>query len=274
MALPMAKTGSVMMCDKGTAPVPLVASGSATVKICDVFLAAVSDVKPGANISPFGTCIITQSVCSPTPVGFWKNPFDNACIVGGVQSLLENAELPCAIGGKISLMSAGQASVLVGKNLTKIEPPVCTTDDEGSEQGSHGLQFLSGLYHSRDVGALRDANGQFKDDALAFVNRFYPNADEWLRNAARHGYWMGALSLKHGEGSATAVGKAHERHGAGTPTDHWVDNYNNIVARKIARGRSPSEIPNTVRTHISRGSFITDPEDKRIPPELRCRRKR
>lgn len=120
MALPMAKTGSVMMCDKGTAPIPLVASGSAKVEICDVFLAAVSDVKPGANISPFGICIITQSVCSPMPVGLWKNPFDSACIVGGVQGLLENAKLPCAIGGTISLMSAGQASVLVGQNVAEL----------------------------------------------------------------------------------------------------------------------------------------------------------
>ena len=272
MARPMAKTGSVMMCDKGTAPVPLVASGGATVEICDVFLATVSDVKPGANISPFGTCIITQSLCSPTPVGFWKNPFDNACIIGGVQSLLENAELQCSIGGKISLMSAGQASVLVGRNLKKVELPACTTVDEESEQGSRISQFANGLYHSRDLGALLDADGEIKDDALAFVNRFYPNADGWLRNAARHGYWIGVLTVKQGEGAATAVGKAHEKHGAGTPTDHWIDTYNNIVARKIARGKRADEIPNIVRTHISRGSFITDPEDRRIPPELRCKK--
>lgn len=36
MSKPIAMTGSVLMCDKGAAPVPLVASGSASVKICNV----------------------------------------------------------------------------------------------------------------------------------------------------------------------------------------------------------------------------------------------
>jgi hypothetical protein len=154
MALPMAKTNSVMMCDKGTAPAPLVASGSATVKICDVFLAAVSDVEPGANISPFGTCIITRSVCSPAPVGFWTNPFDNACIVGGVQSLLEGAKLPCAIGGVISLMSAEQATVLVGENLTKYVQEVAAYMAQQMRQNAGGLLDLLRL-DTVDVGLFR-----------------------------------------------------------------------------------------------------------------------
>jgi len=118
----MAKTGSVMVCDKGTVTVPIVASGSASVKICDAFLAGVNDVAPGANISPFGICTITKSLCSPAPVGNWVNPFESACIVGNVQGLLEGAKLPCAVGGTISLMSAAQATVLVGNNLSQFTP--------------------------------------------------------------------------------------------------------------------------------------------------------
>ena len=116
----MAKTDSVMVCDKGTETASLVASGKASVKICGVFAAVLTDVEPGVNISPFGICTITQSLCSPVPVGFWKNPFDSGCIMGGVQGLLKNAKLHCDIGGTISLMSAEQASVLVGRNLARL----------------------------------------------------------------------------------------------------------------------------------------------------------
>lgn len=117
MSKPIAMTGSVLMCDKGTAPVPLVASGSASVKICNVLAAVVTDILPGTNIFPFGTCAVTKLPCFPIPVGDWTNPFDNLCIIGNRQSLLEGATLPCLIGGTISVMSAAQAAVFAGRNL-------------------------------------------------------------------------------------------------------------------------------------------------------------
>lgn len=118
----MATTGSVLLCDKGTVPVPLVAYGGASLKICGVSAAAITDIIPGSNVSPFRMCAITKAVCSPTPVGNWRNPIDNQCITGNTQSLLEGTTLPCTVGGTLSVMSASQASVLVGRNLLKLTP--------------------------------------------------------------------------------------------------------------------------------------------------------
>lgn len=120
MAVPTAKTGSVMMCDKGTAPVPLVASGKAAVSLCGALAAVVSDALTGSNISPFGACAILKSACVPLPNGKWVNPIVNSCIIGNEESLLEGATLPCTIGGIISVMSAAQATVLVGENRLAI----------------------------------------------------------------------------------------------------------------------------------------------------------
>jgi len=181
MALPIAKTGSVMVCDKGTATVPLVASGSASVKICDVFLAAVSDIIPGANISPFGTCIITQTLCSPTPVGFWTNPFDNACIVGGVQSLLEGARLPCAIGGTIKLMSAAQASVLVGKNLAYMEEVLLGLELAGLLTRAQILAWALAGLKRQDPRFAGNTCNQFVAAAYAAAGIIFPEKRKgWL----------------------------------------------------------------------------------------------
>lgn len=108
-----------MVCDKGTAAVPLTASGGASVTICGAFAAVVTDIAPGANISPFGICTLTQVLCTPTPVGQWLNPFAS-CLVGNAQSLLQGATLQCALGGTISIMTAAQASVLISANLKRV----------------------------------------------------------------------------------------------------------------------------------------------------------
>lgn len=81
MSLPTSATGLVLVCDKGTQTVPLTASGKASVRICGFAAAVVGDTVPGENITPFGTCIILNSVCSPAPVGAWANPFAS-CIMG------------------------------------------------------------------------------------------------------------------------------------------------------------------------------------------------
>ena len=279
----MAKTGSMMVCDKGTAAIPLVASGDAEVSICGALAAVVSDVLPGTNINPFGMCVKLQSACTPRPNGQWVNPIVNGCIIGKKESLLEGAELPCTIGGTISVMSAAQATVLVGQNMAKIELPICEDDPDPSKATSAASairQIASGLFHTRDPGALASAgylgpyHGQTYDDAEAFVAKFYPHANRWVQNAARHGMWMSLLLSRQKKRSATAIGKTHERHGGGTPTDHWVDNFNNIQARRISSGKREEQFPELIRRHVSQGTFITDPEDKRIPPQLRCRERR
>lgn len=124
MMLPIAVTGAVMVCDKGTTMSPLVASGSASVQICGAYAAMVTDTLPGANVSPFGMCVITKAACSPAPVGNWLNSFANSCIIGKVQSLLEGATLPCEFGGTISIMSAAQATVLIGHTLAELPASV------------------------------------------------------------------------------------------------------------------------------------------------------
>ncbi len=120
---PVAVTGAVLVCDKGTTPAPLKASGVGTVKICDVFAATIIDVAPVTNISPFGMCLVTKAVCSPAPVGLWQNPLGNKCIFGNTESLLEGATLPCAIGGTISVKRASQTPAHVGDKHPPKEQP-------------------------------------------------------------------------------------------------------------------------------------------------------
>jgi hypothetical protein len=153
MSIPAAVTGSVMVCDKGTAMVPLVASGNASVEICGVVAAVITDVLPGANISPFGMCVITKAACSPVPVGTWINQFANDCIIGGAQSLLEGATLPCAVGGTISVMSAKQASVLVGENQAENVQALAEYMAQQMRQNAWGLLDLLRL-NTVDIGPL------------------------------------------------------------------------------------------------------------------------
>ncbi len=140
-----------MVCDKGTALIPLVASGNAAVSVCGALAAVVSDVLPGQNISPFGVCSILTAACTPLPNGEWVNPIVNTCIIGNKESLLEGATLPCLIGGTISVMSAAQATVIVGRNQFEVVLTVAVYMSHHMGRDAYGLIDLFNL-DTWDVG--------------------------------------------------------------------------------------------------------------------------
>jgi hypothetical protein len=266
MSLPIAVTGAVMVCDKGTAMVPLVASGSGNVQICDQFAAVVTDVMPGANISPFGICVITNAVCSPTPVGKWVNPFANNCIMGREQTLLQGATLPCAIGGTISVMSAAQASVLVGENLVKILPESILKDILSGKEVD-----LEAAYEALGFDPDEDSETGFKwrhplsanearkarDFALFWKRALYGKDETEESDAFEHALFSMSLTKRAGAHRARQAGDAHEISAKNPPGARLKDLFNNRVGRQLGEKFNGDEIemPRAVQDAIARGEL-------------------
>ncbi|WP_437927880.1 polymorphic toxin type 44 domain-containing protein [Sorangium sp. So ce291] len=180
MTLPIAVSSAILMCNKGTALTPLGLSGSSNVRICDFEVATISDTMPGLIIAPFGKCTITNEMCSPIPVGQWKNPFDSRCIVGNKQALLQGATLKCENGGNISVMLAAQALALIFENLPKAYRSIEDVANFITEQ------MLDNLYGSdaREINELLrgDDDGIFSlftnvDNVAKGLNRFRQMVD-------------------------------------------------------------------------------------------------
>ncbi len=270
MSIPVAVTGAVMVCNKGTSIVPLVASGNASVKICDVFAAVVTDVTPDTNISPFGICAITKMVCSPAPVGNWLNPFANKCIIGNVQSLLEGATLPCAIGGTISVMSAAQATVLVGLNVIKLLALSQTDINKVDEyidpkDWYERLDFDPGGKSQWELIAKYDFTGlpplvrSLASEALVKAREQFgqrPEADSF-----RHAYWNYLMTQKIGADRAKEFGDAHERERGNTIGEHIMDLYNNSVGRQLAQdpGNKDRDPVQVIREALDSGKLRRRP---------------
>lgn len=123
----------------------------------------------------------------------------------------------------------------------------------------------SGVWEVGPIDAWNAAYGEDADIARQFASDY----SGWENNAARHGVWMARLTFKHGAASAQEVGDAHER-GSPDLLDTFIDQHNNRVARGIGSSVSSlEEIPDRVRAALQNGEFITDPQDPRIPENIR-----
>jgi hypothetical protein len=114
-------------------------------------------------------------------------------------------------------------------------------------------------------------------EARAFARALAPE-DSSLQNAARHAYWQAMTTRELGADIAQQIGDIHEE-GQSDPAqplpirrDSWIDQYNNARAREIAAqcaGCTAEELAHRLGQGLYDGTFITNPCDPRIPPELR-----
>jgi hypothetical protein len=112
---PVVVEGALMMCDAGTAPMPLAVTSQELVMVGGLLAATIADCVPDDNVPPFVTCnILTAAAlgvptpCVPAPVGPWS-PGSVAQTVNGLPLLITPAVLQCGIGGTITITEPGQA---------------------------------------------------------------------------------------------------------------------------------------------------------------------
>lgn len=120
-------TGANLSCSFGSAPVPFSALPVPRVVISGRPAGVMTDMAPGVNIPPFGTCaslanptvasataaalgVLTPMPCIPVPAGSWLNPAPTV-IIGGQPAITDGSKLMCAWGGRISAQFAGQTCV-------------------------------------------------------------------------------------------------------------------------------------------------------------------
>lgn len=90
--------GSFLICDKGSIPTQLRVTHNAGTRIYGQQLASEADVIPMVNIPPFGTCSITGSACSFSPI-YWDRCNPDA-LVNGLKLVYKDSYLLCTVGGK------------------------------------------------------------------------------------------------------------------------------------------------------------------------------
>jgi len=97
---------ALMMCDKGTTPVPFMPTSNATIKISGCLVTTKLDKQPIVNIPPFGACSVKNgSPCVLVPTE-WQNTYKVK--VKGQQTLLYKSKMQCGVGGKIEFITSGQ----------------------------------------------------------------------------------------------------------------------------------------------------------------------
>lgn len=106
--------GAILKCDKGAMPSPLSVTTPAATEIEYAPVATIMDHLPVANIKPFGVCAVTGGVCVPvTPIS-WFPGVPNIPLVPSIFPILSDVSLvPCAVGGIIEILSAGQTTVTI-----------------------------------------------------------------------------------------------------------------------------------------------------------------
>lgn len=123
--------GASLMCPFGTTPQQLNVTSQVTVLAESKPVATIMDVSPGSNIPPFGMCmslanpqvaaataaalgVLTPQPCTMTPMGTWQ-PTKPTVMLGGKPVLTQESMLMCSMGmGTISIISPGQAKIVVG----------------------------------------------------------------------------------------------------------------------------------------------------------------
>ncbi len=105
--------GVYLVCDKGTKPSELRSLSSKKTTIFGENMCTQIDTKLVVNFDPFGACSCANGNPCTAPVTGWTNVTD-AITLGGNKLLLENSELPCALGGKVKIfftMAAAMAAM-------------------------------------------------------------------------------------------------------------------------------------------------------------------
>ena len=103
---------NLIICTACPTPQPLVVTSNTVVHCDDQLCATIADCAPGTNIKPFAGCAITGGPCSPSPVGMW-GPGSAVTTHLDQKALRKSDTLACAVGGTISVMSAGQSRMFV-----------------------------------------------------------------------------------------------------------------------------------------------------------------
>ena len=110
--------GAVCRCDKGTLPSPLQVLANQTVHLQGKALATTLD----KLFVPFGTCAIKNNTPCVPMLLTWQDYFDKVSLVApGCHPLLEKSTIPCAIGGKVSIVSTLQVSLPLPPSLQQAE---------------------------------------------------------------------------------------------------------------------------------------------------------
>lgn len=123
-------SGAQMTCSFGAAPSALVVTPQNKVMCGGPPSANIADMKPMANIMPFGMCsslanptvasataaamgVLTPMPCVPVPSGTWI-PGSTTVLLGGMPALNSTCKLMCAYGGVIQFATPGQIKTTVG----------------------------------------------------------------------------------------------------------------------------------------------------------------
>jgi hypothetical protein len=114
--------GSVLRCNKGTAPTALLVPGGHNVMAGSYPVATIADCKPGINVVPFGQCNSPNNPtfnvnfgggpCTPFPLTGWT-PGAASVLVGGLPVVNGASQCNCKWGGVISVVT-GQTAVNAG----------------------------------------------------------------------------------------------------------------------------------------------------------------
>lgn len=116
--------GATMKCSMGTSSSKLVVTPERGVFLGNQPKATIKDMKPLANIPPFGLCtslanpvvaaataanlgVLTPMPCVPNPSGPW-DPGHEIVLEKGIPALLNTCKLQCQWAGTIELIDNGQ----------------------------------------------------------------------------------------------------------------------------------------------------------------------
>ena len=122
-------TGASVMCLFGTSPANLVVTSQTMVLADGKPMATIADASV-ANMPTFGMCsslgnpqvasataaalgVLTPQPCVPAVAGTWI-PTQMKCLAGGKPCLTNDANAICSYGGSLSIISAGQNTILIG----------------------------------------------------------------------------------------------------------------------------------------------------------------
>ena len=100
--------GAVCRCDKGTLPSMLQVTSHQSNYLQGRLVAATQD----KTFFPFGTCLLKNNLpCTPVLL-MWQDAFELVEVANpGNHPLLEKSTIPCAIGGKVSILLTMQLTI-------------------------------------------------------------------------------------------------------------------------------------------------------------------
>lgn len=103
--------GAILACTAGGAPCPFNVIPPQVLGESKP-AANIADHVPGMNVPGFGACAITLSPCAPALPAPWAPGSPNV-LIRGLPAVRNIDKLNCMIGGVISVVAPGQATVIV-----------------------------------------------------------------------------------------------------------------------------------------------------------------